>query len=398
MKTKTDPGVVLVFLISILIILGLDALTNSIDITKNQWDFIYYIAMSKDGFNAEPLASPFAYRFFTTGLVNLLFRLGLSIESGFRLIAYLGAFTQLTGIFFFVRWATRSARGAWIALFITAFSLFNVKFLLFDPFRPDHLAYALILLQTFFAFERKFAPLLALTLIGSTIREFNLVPLAAYIFMLAREKGIQNIAVRQGFVSALLILPAVLLPRLLIPVTEDFQLIGLTPQKLLNAVILPFIPSFMINFIFSILAYFLPLMLLTNPRSIKAAMNEIPSHQYVYLTAYTALVLILSFFGGTDYNRFASFLFLPQIILIGQLAPNIPYRKFAFVLTCLFIFNRLWAHIPDWDTQSYRDFYGGFALQLNMSTLYRFFELAGFMLIGWLIHKMKFFSREHKTL
>lgn len=388
---KTTPGVLLVFPISFLLILILDAMTNSIDTTQNQWDFIYYIAMARDGFNAEPLASPFAYRFFTTGLVNLLFKLGLSIESGFRLIAYLGAFAQLTGIFFFVRWAAQSARGAWIALFITAFSLFNVKFLVFDPFRPDHLVYALILLQTYFAFERKFLPLLFLTIIGSTMREFTLAPLIAYIFMLAREKETRTIAVRQGLISALFILPAVILPRLFIPVTDDFQLIGLSPEKLLIAVILPFIPSFPINFVFSVLAYFLPLVLLASPKDIKTAANEFPSHQRAFLLGYTALILFLSFFGGTDYNRFASFLFLPQILLIGRLEQKISTTKLILALFCLFIFNRLWMNIPDWDVQSYRDFYGGFALQLNINTLYRSLELIGFMFIGLLSHKIIFF-------
>ncbi|MBK9778876.1 MAG: hypothetical protein IPP55_02320 [Anaerolineales bacterium] len=137
--------IITVSLVSIAVILLLDLLTNSLDTTRNVWDFVYYISMAKDGLNAEPLASPFAYRFLIPGLVNLLSRTGLSIESGFKLIAYIGAFTQLTGIFLFVRWLGRSSRGAWIALLVTAFSLFNVKFLIFDPFRPDHLAYALIL-------------------------------------------------------------------------------------------------------------------------------------------------------------------------------------------------------------------------------------------------------------
>ncbi|MBK9778946.1 MAG: hypothetical protein IPP55_02675 [Anaerolineales bacterium] len=125
-------------------------------------------------------------------------RTGLSIESGFKLIAYIGAFTQLTGIFLFVRWLGRSSRGAWIALLVTAFSLFNVKFLIFDPFRPDHLAYALILLQTYFALKRKFLPLLLLTLIGSMLREFTLIPIFAYIFMLTREKVERSIIISRA--------------------------------------------------------------------------------------------------------------------------------------------------------------------------------------------------------
>jgi hypothetical protein len=389
MKTKIELDSRWVFPISILLIFILDLLTNSIDTSRNKWDFVYYIALAKDGFNADPLASPFAYRFFTPGLVNLLSKTGLSIESGFRLIAYLGAFAQLTGIFYFVSWATKSTRGAWIALFVTAFSLFNIKFLVFDPFRPDHLAYALILLQTYFAFERKFLPLLLLTLLGATLREFTLIPLLAYLFMLAREQESHTVAIKQSLVSALFVLPAVVLPRLLIPVTEDFQIVGLNAAGLLNAIALFFIPSFPVNFIFSVIAYFLPLLLLANLKDIKSAFQQIrPDHQN-YLIAYISLVLFLSFFGGTDYNRFASFLFIPQILLLGWLAPKISNSKIAIALICLFIFNRLWMPFPDWDVQAYRNFYGGFALQLNMSTAYRFLELFLFLVIGFILNRRK---------
>jgi hypothetical protein len=379
--------IITVSLVSIAVILLLDLLTNSLDTTRNVWDFVYYISMAKDGLNAEPLASPFAYRFLIPGLVNLMSRTGLSIESGFKLIAYIGAFTQLTGIFLFVRWLGRSSRGAWIALLVTAFSLFNVKFLIFDPFRPDHLAYALILLQTYFALKRKFLPLLLLTLIGSMLREFTLIPIFAYIFMLTREKVERSIIIQQGIISLVLILLAMILPRIWIPVTESYQLIDLSANGLLYAIVLPFIPSFPVNFIFSILAYFLPLFLLVSPKEVRFAVQELPESQRWYLAGYTILVLLLSFFGGTDYNRFATFLFLPQVMLLGTLENKVTNQKLIIVLACLFIFNRLWMYFPDWNIQTYRNFYGGFALQLNIHTLYRILELAGFIFIGYFLHR-----------
>lgn len=388
MKTKIYLDSRWVFPISFLLIIIIDLLTNTINATQNQWDFAYYIALAKDGFNAEPLASPFAYRFFTPGLVHLLSLTGLSIENGFLVIAYFGAIAQLMGIFYFVQWLTKSNRGAWIALFVTAFSMFNIKFLVFDPFRPDHLAYALILLQTYFAFERRFLPLLILTIIGSTIREFTLVPLAAYLFMVAQDSKMRTLAAKQGLIAAILVLPAVFLPRYLIPVTENFQLIGLSTEGLLNAIALFFIPSFPVNFIFSIIAYILPLFLLANLTDIRTAFQQLPDSRRSYLIGYSVLVLILSFFGGTDYNRFATFLFLPQIILIGLL-DQVSNTKLALTFFCLFIFNRLWMHIPDWDVQTYRDFFGGFALQLNLQTAYRYAELFLFIAIGVFMNRKR---------
>ncbi|MBK9778875.1 MAG: hypothetical protein IPP55_02315 [Anaerolineales bacterium] len=242
-------------------------------------------------------------------------------------------------------------------------------------------------MQTYFALKRKFLPLLLLTLIGSMLREFTLIPIFAYIFMLTREKVERSIIIQQGIISLVLILLAMILPRIWIPVTESYQLIDLSANGLLYAIVLPFIPSFPVNFIFSILAYFLPLFLLVSPKEVRFAVQELPESQRWYLAGYTILVLLLSFFGGTDYNRFATFLFLPQVMLLGTLENKVTNQKLIIVLACLFIFNRLWMYFPDWDIQTYRNFYGGFALQLNIHTLYRILELAGFIFIGYFLHR-----------
>ena len=375
-----------ILLLAALTTLGLDLVTNAINMQGNAWDFLYYIALAKDGFHADPLASPFAYRYLTPFIVHGFSLLGFSIERGFGIIAYFGAIMQLTGIFFFVKWLGNSTKGAYLAMAVTALSLFNVKFLLFDIYRPDHLAYALILLQTYLAFNRKFLPLLLTTLIASQIREFNIIPMVAYLFMSFRttERGL---FIKQAAISTICLVPAILLPRLLIPVTENYQLVGLSGDALLTTVILPFIPSVDVNFIFSVFAYLLPLLFLADLKTIKAAFASLPENQRGYVLAYTLLVLLLSFFGGTDFNRFATFLFLPQIILIGLITPAISSLQISLMLAVAFIFNRLWMHIPDWDVEKYRDFYGGFSLRLNMSTLNRIMELAAFWALGFGVRK-----------
>lgn len=342
--------------------------------------------MAKDGFNANPMASPFAYRYLTPLLVHGLFLAGVPTPIGFSLLAYLGGIIQLTGIFFFIKWLTHSNKGAYLAMAVTALSLFNIKFLLFDIYRPDHLAYGLILLQTYFAFNKKFLPLLLITIIASQIREFNIVPLAAYLFMALRTEK-RSAFLQQAIISAICLAPAILLPRLLIPVTENYQIVGLSADAIITTLVLPFIPSVDVNFIFSIAAYFLPLLFIANLRTIKVTFLSLPEAQRRYLTAYTILVLLLSFLGGTDFNRFATFLFLPQIILIGLLTPSLSNLQIGFMLVSTFIFNRIWAHFPDWDVEKYRDFYGGFSLRLNMATLYRILECAGFITLGYFIRK-----------
>ncbi len=127
----------------------------------------------------------------------------------FYVIAYLGAIAQLTGIFFFTNWLTRSRKGAYLAMLVTALSLFNVKFLLFDIYRPDHLSYALILLQTYFAFKKKFLPLLITTIIASQIREFNIIPLIAYLISSWYSEE-RSVVIKQIFFSAIFMLPAII--------------------------------------------------------------------------------------------------------------------------------------------------------------------------------------------
>jgi hypothetical protein len=387
---KTRDFLWIVF-ISALITAGLDLLTNSIDTKKYAWDFVYYIAMAKDGFQAQPMASPFAYRYLTPLLVNGITKISsLSIENGFLVIAYFGAIAQLTGIFFFTNWLTQSRKGAYLAMFVTAFSLFNVKFLLFDIYRPDHLAYALILLQTYFAFEKKFLPLLITTIIASQIREFNIIPLVAYLFATWRADE-RPANIRRIFFSALFVLPAIILPRVLIHVTENYQIVGLSPNGILTALFLPLMPAIDINFLFSLLAYFLPLLFIADLKTIRATLAGLPNDQRRYLYAYTLLVLILSFFGGTDFFRFATFLFLPQILLIGLIAPQKSNLQIGAMLAVTFIFNLIWLPFPIWDKNQYLDFYGAFALRLNWATLYRILEGLAFIFLGVLLRKQNRF-------
>jgi len=386
MKTRDIAWIIF---ISIIIVLGLDMLTNTIDTKKYAWDFLYYIAMAKDGFKAQPMASPFAYRYLTPLLVHGIAGISsLSIENGFIVIAYLGAITQLTGIFLFTKRLTKSRKGAYLAMSITALSLFNVKFLLFDMYRPDHLAYALILLQTYFAFEKKFLPLLVTTLIASQIREFNIIPLIAYLVASWNSEERTNF-IGQVSLSALFLLPAIILPRLLIPVTENYQIVGISQDGILTALLMPLMPAVDINFIFSLLAYLLPLLFIADIKTIKAALANLLDIQRKYLYVYTILVLIFSFFGGTDFYRFTTFLFLPQIILIGLIAPQRSNFQIGSMFAVTFIFNRIWLPFPIWDKDQYLDFYGAFALRLNWSTLYRFLECLAFILLGILLRLKK---------
>ena len=370
-----------------------DLSTNSLDTERFSWDFRYYVAMAEHGLTA-PMASPFAYRFLTPMLAGALSRLfQMPTVGGFMALAYFGAVLQQLAVFLFTRWYTRSQRGAWFAMLATAFSLFNVKFLLFDPFRPDHLAYALILLQAYFALTRRFAALLLTTIAGCQIREFNVIPLLAYLCMSmtallpSSDARSRRKAAVELLISLVGLAAALVLPRLLIPIEENFQFVSLSRDGMLRVVLAPFIPARDANFIYSLAAYLLPLLILASPGELVTAVRRIPPADRNFLGAYCAFVLIFSFLGGTDFYRFATYLLLPQSILAGTLAARRTKLTLLLVLAGVFIFNRLWLPFPMHDLESYLDFYGGSGTRFSAASGWRILELGALVGAGALFRR-----------
>ncbi len=381
-------GILLAAALSMALVIAISLLTNSVDIKAFTADFLYYIDMAKYGF-AKAGASPFAYRYPTTLIVHALVgALGISIEAGFRTVAYVGAFLQLFGIFLFTKWFTRSVKGAFVALLVTAFSLYNVKYLFFDVYRPDHLAYALILLQTYLAFRRKFVPLLLVTIVASQVREFNLIPLVAYIVaFLPQEK--RSTAMVKGSISVGAILLAIALPRLLIPVTQSFQFVDLSRDGLLRALLAPLILTRDLNFLYTTIAYLLPTLMLARLQDVRAVLRSLPRELRYFLAVYVGLVLAFSFLGGTDFFRFATFLFLPQAIVLGFLVPRTRLLPLAVMMLAVFLFNRIWMPFPTPDTGlAYMDLYGGYSTAFNIWSVLRVLECAGLLLIGFLVRRL----------
>lgn len=380
-------------ILSISLVALLGFLTNTLDIHKFSWDFRYYIGMAQHGLQ-PPLASPFAYRYVTPLLAGALSRLaGTDIEAGFRALAYVGAFLQLFGIFVFTRWLARSTLGAYVAMFATAFSLFNVKFLMFDVYRPDHLAYPFILLQSYFALKRRFWPLLVSTLLASQIREFNVIPLMAYLGVLALERrhGAAGTKRREVLgpllISAVSLGAAILIPRLIIPVAEDYQMASPTRDGILRILIAPLVLSRDANFAYTLLAYVMPVLILGGVNQISSVLRLLRGPTGSYLWIYSVFVLAFSFLGGTDFFRFATFLFMPQVILLAMLAQRTRPAMIAFTLGVMLVFNRIWLPFPMNDAVTYVDFYGGWGTQFDAASALRLLECLAFIGLGYLVRR-----------
>jgi hypothetical protein len=377
-------------LLSAVLVAGLALTTNSLDTARFSWDFRYYIRMAQSPF-APPLASPFAYRFATPLLVYALSNaFSLSVEAGFRALAYGAGVLQLLGVFLFTNWFTRSAKGAYVALLVTAFSLFNVKFLLFDVYRPDHLAYVLMLLQTYFALERRFWPLLLVTMLACQVREFNVVPLLAYLFAFSRTQPEASAVPKRRtmpsevLISAVGLVAALGLPRLLIPVAEDYQFASLTRDGLLRMLLAPFVLPRDANFLYSVVAYLLPSLMLAGITEAASALGSLSRPNRRYLLVYSGLVLVLSFLGGTDFYRFSSYLFLPQAIFVALVVKKSQLWPVGIMLAGMIVFNRLWRPFPMSDVGTYLDFYGGFGTRFGWPSVLRILECLAFIGVGML--------------
>lgn len=371
---------------------AIDQLTNQLDVTRFSWDFRYYLDMARRGME-PPLAGPFAYRYVTPLLARVISSaLGTEAEAGFAVLARLGAIAQLFGVFLLARWYSKSQRGAWTAMLAVAFSLFQVKYLLFDEFRPDHLAYPLLLLQVYLALTGRFWPLWAVTLVGCQIREFNAIPLAAYVYgMILDGQGgseAERRSVRlQVAVAAAGLALALIVPRVVIPISEDFQFVSFSRDGILRGLLAPLILARDANFLFALLAYALPVLLLAGPRTLgRIALGFKPFDRH-FFGAYCAAVLVLGFLGGTDFHRFMTYLLPIMALLISVLAKQSSNLQLTLVLAAVFVFNKIWLPFPNADLDSFLDFFSGFGTRFNLASILRLLEWILLMAAGYGLRK-----------
>jgi len=94
------------------------------------------------------------------------------------------------------------------------------------------------------------------------------------------------------------------------------------------------------------------------------------------LALYSALVLALTLYGGTDIWRFVTFLFIPlAIALAALLRAGVPAVEIVYMLGAVAYYNKIFLDIPN-EIGAYLDFYGGYDIRINEATVARLFELA----------------------
>lgn len=364
--------------VSLVMVLCLDLITNSLDIGVFHWDHDWYIDMARHGFASEMLTAPFAYRFGTPLLAGGLHAVsGLSLEWSFRLIAYAGAVLQLTGLYCLLRWLGGSVRHAAVAVLIVAVEPMHLRFLLFDVYRPDHLSFAFMLLCTWLAWRDRTVALIVATVVGLQFREFVFVPMLAHAVALLvrhRSAALPRVAGMVMVVGAV----GVLLPRVLIPVDADLQMVPLNSAGPFALVTALTNMSRMGNVLLAVLSYGLPLLLLATPSRLRSVWeSDMLRTRGVFIGTYALLVVLLTQLGGSDMTRFTTYLSMPMAVLLVLVLPMAGRGEQVIAVLCVLVMGRVFLPIPQESLTAYHDFIGpyGDAMPWEWS-LWRIGEIA----------------------
>ncbi len=365
-----------------LLVVALDLITNTLNRTYYYWDFALYYDMAEHGLSGADLWAPFAYRFLTPLLAGAVADLlAVSTEIGFTVWAYVGAVAQLALVFVLAeRFGAQGWRAA-VAVAVVALSLYNVRFLLFDVSRPDHLAYPLMVVAVLALFDRRYALCVGASCLGLLAREFLIIPPIILEVVLLREalRG-RRAAWRWMLVTFVIVSLFVIVPRALIPIQGSGQYVDPVndASTLENLIRAPLSERRDFNIAFNLASYLLPLLLLITPGRARAAWAVLAPHR-LFLALYTALVLLLTMYGGTDLWRFVSYLFIPQVIVLAVLLRRgVAGVEVIYMLAAVAAYNRLFSEIPNL-LDPYLDFYGGYDNRVNASTLMRLFELGAYL-------------------
>jgi len=376
------------------ILFAIDHLTNSVtDLPWAAWDFNHYILMAERGLMGNPeLVSPYAYRPLTPLLASWLMRTcGFSAWRAFKLIAWAGAVLNLLTLYALLQRSGRRFGTCLWVMGVTALSHYQVKFLFFDPFRPDHLAFPLINLAYLAWWAELFLPAAMVISIGLLAREFLLLPLGAFLA--------DTLAERCQWQPAALIaaagLAVLVLTRWLIPVSGHEDYIRLTSLSGLAKSLLsvPLDWRRMLNLLYCLLAELLPLGMLFTAQRWRAMWSGLGQRR-VWLAAHAALTVLLALYGGTDLARFAVYLYLPLAFALAGMLENeeVSVAEKILMLAGVVIFNRIPWSYPTASLEAYLDFYGGYHNRLSLAGALRWAELFAWLAAGAVLR-----STRHKS-
>jgi hypothetical protein len=251
-------------------------------------------------------------------------------------------------------------------------SCYNVKYLLFDTFQSDAVGYPLMAAGFIAAIENRFVLTAALAVMGLQIREFLIVPPLVWT-VCNRRRFVPEALILFGLIAV-----AVLVPRAWIHVQSSSQSLDFVNHPKWYLEIWDNMTHWRrnINYVFCILAYSLPLMLLATRERLDHAWKALSSVRFPLL-CYSVPTLALAFFGGTDIPRFIGQMWVPLAFALAALLdhPSVRPREVGYAVLACVIFNRIPFPFPIWDEASMLDFYAGYHSRINIQTALRFLEI-----------------------
>lgn len=314
-------------------------------------DHVAYVEMARSKImgNKDRMIAPFAYRVTTPLLARWISGAARKpVSFGFLVVTYLGLFGQLLFVFLLAFRLGQRTDLAFFAMLVVAGSMFNLKFPLYDTFRPDTLALMLIPLAMLLVLRSSYVWAAGVAAFGLIGREFCGLAMAVVVVCLAREwwRTRQFEAGALLFFVVLVGAAALALPRVAIDVA--FSLQWLDPINEPRQAWKVFVHAMLLSgkrhgMMWSTIAfYLLPLWMIGTRQRWRQAWTLLGEHRLVFGT-YLATYVALHFIGGGDHGRFAAYLFVPQVaLLMLMLKDERADWEIALVIAAVLIFNRVW--------------------------------------------------------
>ena len=388
-------------LMSVLLVRFIGIFTNTI---APAWDGIIYYVMAQYGVINNPhLVAPFAYRPAVPIMVRLLsMYLKIKCVDLFGIFAQMSAITFVLFTFLFAKRYGAGFINSLIIMLVVAFSFYHVKFPIFLYSMVDVETYPIMLLSMWALLRKKLALCVAISCVGLFFKEFLVIPaiIAIVSWYMIYKRSHSRKYLLWIILAWIGIMASIAIPRYLIPVRASIQFIDLTnePGSLKFLIQCPLDIKREFNIFFSVMAYWLPTILLLTRSRLKHLWDELDEHRLM-LFLYLALIFILTMYGGSNIPIFISYSFFAQLIVLSILLKyDVNRAEIAYMLVAVFFFNRILWHIPPGmsDLENYLDFYGGYFSRVNASSLNRLMELAAFIVLGNILRVPVFGSLKWK--
>jgi hypothetical protein len=356
------------------------------------WDALYYIDMAESGLRDNPhLTAPFAYRPAMPMLARFVASaLSLPLASGFAIVGWISGVAFLMAVFVLARSFTRRLGHALLPMVLLGSYFTHVKIALHFYAFVDVAAYPLMVLAFWALVQRRIGLCIAISCVGLLFKEFLAIPLLLAVVQLGlravRQRSARNVAFFT--LAAALGVTAIVLPRVLIPVSTTAQFVDpindpTTLRRLLDA---PLDELRNFNIVYALVGCWLPTLVLMTRKRFDRLWSDLDEADALWPVLGTiALVLLLTMYGGTNVTVFVGYMVGAQALVLALLLRRgVGRLEAAWAVVATVAYNKLLLSIPspDADFGAYIDFYGGWSSRVTMSSVTRLVECAAFVAVG----------------